>query len=354
MSIMIIRTMNIVKRAMARSQWAILVVFFFACKEEPTPTPEPEEPKPQAMFDFEQIAPQDPFSYSFTNKGTNFSLVRWEFGDDSVSLDDSPSHTFLRTGDFRVTLRTENSQGFWAESETFININPDSLVEVATTPNPDGSLDLSVATDMAIDSVFWYKGVGTGGEFITNDNNLNISVDQGQFEDYTLRVKTPNGSYAEINRRLTDLGVVRDLTTVRNIFRVSRDNDGGQFAGEGSLKLIDNDTRTKFLQFNFSEYIWFELEYFEPVILGAYTFTSGNDAPERDPRNWRLEGSMDGETWTLLDERTNETFETRFETRTFIFENSTPYRFYRATVTALNGAGLFQLGEWRVLALPQG
>src|SRR5690606_17427056 len=151
---------------------------------------------------------QDPFSYSFTNKGTNFSLVRWEFGDDSVSLDDSPSHTFLRTGDLRVTLRTENSQGFWAERETFININPDSLLEVATTHNPDGSLDRSVATDSAIDSVVWYKGLGAGGEFIPDGNNLNISVDQGHFEDYTLRVETPNGSYAEINRRLTVVGVV--------------------------------------------------------------------------------------------------------------------------------------------------
>ncbi|MGV3763740.1 PKD domain-containing protein [Parapedobacter sp.] len=351
---MTIQTMNIVKRIMTQGLWALLMLCFFACKEEPTPVPEPEEPKPQAMFDFEQIDPEDPFSYSFTNKGTNFSLVRWEFGDDSVSLDDSPAHTFLRTGDFRVTLRTENSQGFWAESETFININPDSLIEVATAPQPDGSLELTVASEIAIDSVFWYKGVGTGGEFLTNDDNIHISVDQGQFEDYTLRVKTPNGSYAEINRRLTDLGVVRDLTQVRNIFRVSRDNDGGQFAGEGSLKLIDNDTHTKFLQFNFAGDLWFELEYFEPVILGAYTFTSGNDAPERDPKNWRLEASMDGENWTVLDERTDEVFDERFQPRTFIFDNSEAYTIYRIYVTSVVNSGLFQLGEWRMLALPQG
>jgi len=350
---MITRTMSIVKLIKTHGAWVVLIVLFLACKEESIPAPEPEEPKPLAMFEFEQIDAEDPFSYSFTNKGSNFSLVRWEFGDDSVSLDNSPSHTFLRTGDFRVTLRTENSQGFWAESEAMIKINPDSLIEVATAPQPDGSLELSVASEIAIDSVFWYKGVGTGGEFLTSDGNLNISVDQGQFEDYTLRVKTPNGSIAQITRMLTDLGVVRDLTNVRNIFRVSRDNDGGQFAGEGSLKLIDNDTRTKFLQFNFSDFVWFELEFFEPVILGAYTFTSGNDAPERDPKNWRLEGSMDGENWTLLDERTNEVFGSRFLTRTFIFENRTAYKFYRATVTALNGAGLFQLGEWRMLALPQ-
>lgn len=332
---------------------ALLFVLFIACKDDPVATPEPEEPKPLAQFDYEQIDPSDPFSYTFTNKGSNYSLVRWEFGDDSVSLDASTSHTFKRTGDFRVTLRTENNQGFWAESEAMIKINPDSLIEVATVAQPDGSLELSVSSDFAIDSVFWYKGASTGGEFLTNDDNINIKIDQGQFEDYTVRVKTPNGSFAQISRLLTDLGVVRDLTNVRNIFRVSRDNDGGQFAGEGSLKLIDNDTRTKFLQFNFSQFVWFELEFFEPVILGAYTFTAGNDAPERDPKNWRLEGSMDGTNWTLLDQRTNETFSDRFLTRTFIFDNSAAYTFYRATVTELNGAGLFQMGEWRVLALPQ-
>ena len=328
-------------------------LLFLGCKEDPAPTPEPEEPKPSAMFSLEQLAEDDPFTYAFTNSGANYTLVRWEFGDDSVSLDDSPIHTFLRTGDFRVTLRTENSQGFWAESETVIYIQPDSLIEVATTPLPDGSLDLSVSSDIAIDSIFWYEGVGTGGKFLTNDNQVNIAVEEGQFADYTLRVKTPNGSIAQISRLLTDLGVVRDITD-NGFLSVSRDNDGGKFAGEGSLKLTDNNTGTKFLQFNYSGDLWWQLDFYEPVILGAYTFTSANDVPDRDPKNWKLEGSMDGETWTLLDERSDEVFEERFMTKTYTFENSTAYRFYRVSVTSVVAGGLFQLAEFRVLALPQG
>jgi len=347
------RMKNMSSTIKAHVMWATMAALFLACKEEPAPAPEPEEPKPTAMFELQQVQPDDPFTYAFTNKGTNFSLVRWEFGDDSVSLAESPTHTFLRTGNFRVTLRTENSQGFWAESETMIRINPDSLVEVATTPLPDGSLELSVASDMAIDSVFWYKGLNSSGEYLGSDERINISVEQGQFENYALRVKTPNGSFAEINRLLTDLGVVRDVTNVRNIFRVSRDNDYGEFSNEGSLKLIDNDTRTKFLQFNFSGDLWFELEFWEPVVIGAYTFTSANDAPERDPKNWRLAGSDDGVNWTTLDERNDESFPSRFLTRTFIFNNQTPYKYYRVFVTATVNSSLFQLAEWRVLSLPQ-
>ncbi|WP_257667478.1 PKD domain-containing protein [Parapedobacter tibetensis] len=338
----------------AKHIWLVpaYLVLVVACKDDPLPVPDPEEPKPTALFQHEQIAADDPFSYAFTNNGTNFSLVRWEFGDDSVSLDDSPMHTFLRTGDYRVTMRTENSEGFWAESETMIEIRPDSIVEVATIPKPDGSLDLSVSSGMAIDSVFWYKGVGIGGDFLGNDELLNIAVESGQFEDYTLRVKTPNGSIAQISRLLTDLGIVRDMTN-QGVFRVSRDNDGGQFAGEGSLKLIDNDTGTKFLQFNFAGDLWFELEYFEPIVLGGYTFTSANDASGRDPKNWRVEGSTDGENWVLLDERTDQVFDERFQTKTFTYENSTAYSFYRVSVTAVVSGGLFQMAEWQVLQMPQ-
>lgn len=333
---------------------ACSAIMLNGCKKNDNgPPSEPEEPKPTADFTMEQVADDDPFSFSFSNAGTNFQLVRWEFGDDSVSLDQSPTHTFLRTGNFRVTLRNENNQGYWAEKETVIQIVPDSLIEVVAIPASGGTLDLRVDAKMAIDSLFWYKGENSTTELISHANNVNVAVQTGQFQDYTLRVKTPNGSFAEITRLLTDLGIVRDLTDDHGIFSVSRDNDGGQFAGEGSLKLIDNSTDTKFLQFNFSGDLWWQLEYFDPVVLGAYTFTSANDASGRDPKNWKLEGSQDGTNWSLLDEQTDQVFEDRFFTKTYIFENSTAYRFYRVSVTSVVEGGLFQLAEFRVLQLPQ-
>jgi hypothetical protein len=38
----------------------------------------------------------------------------------------------------------------------------------------------------------------------------------------------------------------------------------------------------------------------------TYRLTSAEDVPGRDPRTWKLEGSADGKTWTLLDEHQNE------------------------------------------------
>jgi hypothetical protein len=65
--------------------------------------------------------------------------------------------------------------------------------------------------------------------------------------------------------------------------------------------------------------------------------TSANDVAQRDPKNWQFQGSNDGVTWTTLDTRTNETFASRFLTKTYDFPNGTPYRWYRLNITANNG-----------------
>lgn len=328
-----------------------MAVGFIACESEEIITPEPEEPKPVAAFSFELDSENDPFTYSFTNGSNNFKDVRWEFGDDSSSLEISPNHTFQYTGDFRVTLRVENGQGFWAQRETVISIHPEDVFRMVTTPAGGGTLDLSVDSEAAIEAINWYKGEGPSAEHIATGDKVNIEVAAGQFQDYTVRIETPKGSTAELSHLLTDLGIVRDVTNEGNL-SVSRDNSGGQHAGEGSLKLVDNDTNTKFLQFDYVGDLWFELEFFEPIALGGYTFTSANDASQRDPRDWRLEATSDGVNWTVLDTRAEETFEERFQTRTFLFDNDQEYTRYRIYVTAVGSGGLFQMAEWRMLALP--
>ena len=41
--------------------------------------------------------------------------------------------------------------------------------------------------------------------------------------------------------------------------------------------------------------------YLNPVAISAYAFTSAEDMPDRDPKVWKLEGSIDGQTWVMLD-----------------------------------------------------
>ncbi|CAM6014378.1 unnamed protein product [Sphagnum balticum] len=52
-------------------------------------------------------------------------------------------------------------------------------------------------------------------------------------------------------------------------------------------------------------------------MLVGYPITSAEDAPERDPWNWVVEGSNDaGQTWMCLDIRKGEMFEERLLKKT--------------------------------------
>ncbi len=73
-----------------------------------------------------------------------------------------------------------------------------------------------------------------------------------------------------------------------------------------------------------------------------------NDAFERDPRDWELQGSNDGRTWTTLDTKTGQSLDKRLETRVFDIPNTTAYTVYRLNITAVHGAGLLQLAELRL------
>jgi hypothetical protein len=85
--------------------------------------------------------------------------------------------------------------------------------------------------------------------------------------------------------------------------------------------------------------------------ITSYTVTSGNDAPDRDPASWRLEGSNSTNlsTWTTVDTRTSQTFASRGQTNFYSFANTTGYLVYRFVVTANNGntnlGGEFQMAE---------
>jgi len=130
---------------------------------------------------------------------------------------------------------------------------------------------------------------------------------------------------------------------------------GGASGGEGSLKLVDNDINTKYLFFNWPTVqaanggAWFQLQYPSAVKVEAYTFTSANDESNRDPKDWKLQGSTNGTTWTDLDTRTGELFSSRFLTKRYEVATPGTYAYYRIFMTANNGGSLFQMAEWRVI-----
>ncbi|ACU59282.1 hypothetical protein Cpin_1786 [Chitinophaga pinensis DSM 2588] len=140
-----------------------------------------------------------------------------------------------------------------------------------------------------------------------------------------------------------------DITNTNISYKTQYENNSN--ANETSGKLIDNNVNSKFLLGSFST-VWAQLEFATPITTGAYTMTSANDAPERDPKNWTLEGSDNGTDWTVLDTRTDQSFGSRFLTVKYTFSNQVAFKFYRLNITAVKSSDLFQLAEWRLLKRP--
>ncbi|MEU0572336.1 GH92 family glycosyl hydrolase, partial [Nonomuraea sp. NPDC005983] len=119
----------------------------------------------------------------------------------------------------------------------------------------------------------------------------------------------------------------------------------GEYTASGEVKenLFDGDVNTKWLVFTRTG--WVSVKLSKPIAVARYAMASANDAPERDPRDWALEGSADGRTWTAVDTRTNEVFDGRLRTREFTVAAPVPYLYYRLNVTRNGSGDIVQLAE---------
>lgn len=140
----------------------------------------------------------------------------------------------------------------------------------------------------------------------------------------------------------------QDLMTAGGTLTVSQDNSGGPTANEGSPRLVDNDITTKIYVGSISLPWYMQWACNTPAMAMQYTLVSGNDSKTRDPKNWTLQGSNDGTTWTVIDTRVSETFPLRSQYRSFDIASPGVYKYYRFQMSATAGSANFQLMEWRL------
>jgi glucose/arabinose dehydrogenase/PKD repeat protein/type 1 glutamine amidotransferase len=115
---------------------------------------------------------------------------------------------------------------------------------------------------------------------------------------------------------------------------------------ETKEKLVDNDDNTKWLAH--ATTAWASMKMQTPVAIAHYAMTSANDFDGRDPVDWTLQGSQDGQNWTDLDKRSGQKFPQRFQTQDYTFTNTTVYAYYRLDITKNGGEPLTQLAELRL------
>jgi hypothetical protein len=94
---------------------------------------------------------------------------------------------------------------------------------------------------------------------------------------------------------------------------------------------------------------WIQLAYPLPLEVADYALTSSVGENANDPADWQLLGSNDdGSTWTVLDTRSNQTFSSRIQTKTYSVSNAGSYSLYRLDISQvrdLANADSVQLAE---------
>lgn len=109
------------------------------------------------------------------------------------------------------------------------------------------------------------------------------------------------------------------------------------FPNEGPEQAFDGNQETKYCVKQSAAWVQYQMDGKKEVV--AYAIRTANDAPERDPQDWKLLGSTDGQQFEVLDERSNEKFKGRFHLRLFEVKKPGAYSVYRMDIlkNASNG-----------------
>jgi hypothetical protein len=118
------------------------------------------------------------------------------------------------------------------------------------------------------------------------------------------------------------------------------------FAADPDDPLLDDDSRTE-RAFPAASAVIDLPELGEPMRARFLTLTSSAETGG-DPIAWRLEGSTDGVTWQLLDERAGQRFRWRRQTRPFEIASPRPCTHHRLVVVTSEGP--LRLAEVELLA----
>ena len=140
-----------------------------------------------------------------------------------------------------------------------------------------------------------------------------------------------------------DTSMYKDATDgVKGVITAST---AGSNSKEEVGNLFDNNQNTKYCTPNATPWVQYQFpDGVKPSIV-AYAFRTANDAAERDPKEWVLQGSDDGKEWKDIDAQKGIEFLSRFEIQLFKLKAAVSYQYYRLIVKANHGGEHFQLSE---------
>ena len=106
-------------------------------------------------------------------------------------------------------------------------------------------------------------------------------------------------------------------------------------------RAFDNNMGTQWMDWSGKN--WIQIQYENPVAYNKYTIVSVGDVPNRNPKDWTLKGSNDGENWTDLSEQVDQNWGAE-RSNVYYFVNATAYSYYRLDIhESLNGIAIAEL-----------
>jgi predicted outer membrane repeat protein len=151
-----------------------------------------------------------------------------------------------------------------------------------------------------------------GGVFVTGDGTKSTGIQQSVIQ--TNVAAQGGGVYAEGTQLTMDSctlngnkAVVAEATAVppASGASISAPSTTACQASEDATHAFDDNLGTKWCTKgagspSTSSPVTLIYQFATPQVISAYSITSGNDAPERDPSDWLLQGSQDGTHWVQL------------------------------------------------------
>ncbi|KZS41133.1 hypothetical protein AWE51_23575 [Aquimarina aggregata] len=279
-----------------------------------------------------------------SNSSTGAFYKIWQFpgGSPSRSTLENPTVTYNKIGSYTVKLITVNHRGFDIEKKIdYVTVDNDPITDFTvntSTIQVGESVDfLNTSTN---DNSWSWSFPGGSPSTSTQENPTVIYNTVGAF-DVSLTTTNQDGS---------------NTLTKPFLIAVSDNNaiDHTDPVGTGVLtaRAEINEAESKEKAFdnlsgpsNFTKWLdnggtpsqndpsWIQIQLPEAKIVNTLTLTSPNDAPDRDPENFRLLGSNNGIDFTLLQNWDEQFFIIPFEKKVLPFSNTKAYSYYRLEIT---------------------
>ncbi|ROR28669.1 putative alpha-1,2-mannosidase [Mobilisporobacter senegalensis] len=129
-----------------------------------------------------------------------------------------------------------------------------------------------------------------------------------------------------------------DITYLVDIKSVEGSTDFNE--NETKVKLFDRSSSTKFLtNTGLPVTVTWSLKDKMEKAINQYGVVAANDAPERDPKSWKLYGKKESDAdWSLIDEQSNQVFTARYQKKLYSISEPEDYSSYKLVISEKNGS----------------